>query len=155
MLIDRKIPILDLQSSQGRSKLFLYEKYLNKTHFLAQKGSISISRHITLRFETCDFPLTPLLIRKISHKTLSGSNKKNSKSNKKCSINIWIWESSSSTSLSSRTNQHKFKSLVFYMRFHIFFLCLLCKSIKNWADGRIISSLESGTMKDWNVIFTK
>jgi hypothetical protein len=58
---DHKIPILDLQSSQGRGKLFLYERYLNKTHFLAQKGSISISRHITLRFETCDFPLTPLL----------------------------------------------------------------------------------------------
>jgi hypothetical protein len=62
VLKDRKIPILDLQSSQGRSKLFLYERYLNKTHFLAQKGSISISRHITLRFETCDFPLTPLLV---------------------------------------------------------------------------------------------
>ncbi len=61
-----KIPILDLQTSQGRSKLFLYEKYFNKTHFLAQKGSISISRHITLRFETCRFfflgALAPLLI---------------------------------------------------------------------------------------------
>jgi hypothetical protein len=32
---DPKIPILDLQTSQGRSKLFLYEKYLKKTHFLA------------------------------------------------------------------------------------------------------------------------
>jgi hypothetical protein len=39
--------------------VFLYERYLNKIHFLVQKGSISIPTLVFLRSAICQFSLTP------------------------------------------------------------------------------------------------
>ncbi len=59
-----------LRSFKGRCHIFLYERYLNKSHFLALEGPISISSPVFLWFETQPFSSTTSTYRQ-SHSIIS------------------------------------------------------------------------------------